>query len=112
MGLLKQCCLSVSRSIESVPGGSVSKLFLCFLLHSFPCHKHPAGVTIGLHAHLLRVPGQAGESKDLGSKEGEAQDLTVALTGFRCDTSHLLNLSSGIGLRCNEMILCVHREEV
>lgn len=62
--------------------------------------KHPAGITIGLHAHPLPVPGQAGKSKNLGSKEGEAQDLTLALTGFRCDTSHLLNLSSGIELGC------------
>lgn len=94
LGLSKLCCSSVSRYVESVAGGSISKLFCAFCYTVF----HPDGITVVLHTHLLYVPGQAGKSKDLGSKEGEAQPLTVALTGLRCDTSQLLDLSSGIEL--------------
>lgn len=100
LGLLKQWCLSTSRPVESVAGGSILSFFVFSGTHFSISLKHPASITVGLHAHLLRVPGQAGKSKDLGSKEEEARDLTVAFTGFRCDTSHLLSLSSGIELGC------------
>lgn len=94
LGLLKQWCLSTSRPVESVAGGSILSFFVFSGTHFSISLKHPASITVGLHAHLLRVPGQAGKSKDLGSKEEEARDLTVAFTGFRCDTSHLRNPQS------------------
>lgn len=43
---------------------------------------------------------QVKSKKKLGSKGAIAQDLTVAFTGFSLDTSHLLNLTSGIESGC------------
>lgn len=72
--LLKQCCLWISRPVESGGRGrgSIPKFFGVFCYTVFHITKWPASITVGLYARLLCLPSQAGEIKEAGGERGKS----------------------------------------